>query len=118
MNSEPCKSFKIRRTGLPSMVFVGQLIGYGTNQNHNSTRWTSVSIYRTAAWQIVVVRENHSQWDGEKTHVSGNVFALPTEAITFLQKDCGELLEAAQSALESAAAEDTEFDTAFSEQIP
>ena len=118
MNSEPCTSFKIVRTGFPPLIFVGQLVGYGTTQNRNSTRWTSVSIYRTAAWKIVCVRENHSQWDGEKSHVSGNVFATPAEVIADLQKDCGEHDVAAQKSLEGASDEDTEFAEAYGERIP
>ena len=118
MNSEPCTSFKIVRTGFPPLVFVGQLIGKGTNQRLNSTRWTSVLIYRTAAWKIVCVRENHSQWEGESSRISGNVFATPAEVVADLQKDCGEHDEAAQNALEAASAEDTEFAEAYGERIP
>ena len=114
--------YKIRRDGERALAFSGRIIGQADDKNHNSTRWTTVTIYRTASGRIVVEVEDRTQWQGESDHVRADSFATATGAIGYLRHAEGDyydadLSPAAQEAIEDAGQNDAEFASAFTETI-
>ena len=115
-------SYKIRRDGERALAFSGRIIGIADNKDHNSTRWTTVTIYRTASGRIVVEVEDRTQWQGESDHVRADSFKTVSEAINYLRNSGdydieGYLSASAQEAIEDAAKNDAEFADAFTETI-
>ena len=115
-------SFKIRRDGERALAFSGRIIGSADDKDHNSTRWTTVTIYRTASGRIVVEVEDRTQWQGESDHVRADSFSTATGAIGYLRHADednydADLSSAAQEAIEDAAKNDEEFASAFTETI-
>ena len=115
-------SYKIRRDGERALAFSGRIIGQADDKSHNSTRWTTVTIYRTASGRIVVEVEDRTQWQGESDHVRADSFATATGAISYLRHADEDnydanLSSAAQEALEDAGQNDAEFASAFTETI-
>ncbi len=114
---------KIRRDGDRALEFSGRIIGEGSDWNHNSTRWTHVRIYRTSGNRIVVKIHDRTQWQGESDTVRAESFKTVSEAISYLRNSNenydGEsyLSQEAQAAIESAGEEDSEFASAFTENI-
>ena len=115
-------SYKIRRDGERALAFTGRIIGQADDKSHNSTRWTTVTIYRTSSGRIVVEVEDRTQWQGESDHVRADSFSTATGAIGYLRHDFEDNYDAnlspeAQEAIEDAAKNDEEFSTAFTETI-
>ena len=115
-------NYKIRRDGERALAFSGRIIGQADDKDHNSTRWTTVTIYRTASGRIVVEVEDRTQWQGESDHVRADSFGTATGAIGYLRHSYednydAELSSAAQEAIEDAAKNDAEFADAFTETI-
>jgi EXLDI family protein len=117
---------KIRRDGDRALEFSGRVIGEGSDWTHNSTRWTTVTIFRTAGGKIVVKLHDRTQWQGESDTIRAESFRTVSEAISYLRNShgdeygyCGEsyLSPEAQSAIESAGEEDSEFASAFTETV-
>ena len=126
MSEHKNTNYKIRRDGERALAFSGRIIGQADNKDHNSTRWTTVTIYRTASGRVVAKVEDRTQWQGESDHVRADSFAKANEAIRYLRfandwYECdgydGILPEAAQEAIEDAAKNDEEFASAFTETI-
>ena len=114
--------YKIRRDGERALAFSGRIIGSADDKDHNSTRWTTVTIYRTASGRVVVKVEYRTQWQGESDHVRADSFGTATGAISYLRHADGDNYDAdlsasAQEAIEDAAKNDEEFATAFTETI-
>ena len=115
-------SYKIRRDGERALAFSGRIIGQADNKDHNSTRWTTVTIYRTASGRIVAKVHDRTQWQGESDHVRADSFKTVSEAIGYLRHADEDnydanLSSAAQEAIEDAAKNDEEFSSAFTETI-
>ena len=115
-------NYKIRRDGERALAFTGRIIGQADNKDHNSTRWTTVTIYRTASGRIVVEVEDRTQWQGESDHVRADSFSTATGAISYLRHADednydADLSASAQEAIEDAAKNDEEFSSAFTETI-
>ena len=113
---------KIRRDGDRTLEFSGRIIGEGSDWTHNSTRWTTVTIYRTAGGKIVVKIHDRTQWQGESDAVRAESFRTVSEAISYLRNsgeyECeGYLSAEAQAAIESAGESDSEFASAFTETV-
>ncbi len=114
---------KIRRDGDRALEFSGRIIGEGSDWTHNSTRWTTVTIYRTAGGKIVVKLHDRTQWQGESDTIRAESFRTVSEAISYLRNSDenydGEsyLSQEAQAAIESAGEEDSEFASAFTDNI-
>ena len=114
---------KIRRDGERALEFSGRIIGEGSDWTHNSTRWTTVTIYRTAGGRIVVKLHDRTQWQGESDTIRAESFKTVSEAISYLRNSDenydGEsyLSPEAQAAIESAGESDAEFASAFTETI-
>ena len=114
--------YKIRRDGERALAFTGRIIGEGSDWTHNSTRWTTVTIYRTASGRIVAKVEDRTQWQGESDHVRADSFKTVSEAINYLRNSGdydieGYLSPEAQEAIEDAGQNDAEFASAFTETI-
>jgi EXLDI family protein len=114
--------YKIRRDGERALAFSGRIIGQADDKNHNSTRWTTVTIYRTASGRVVAKVEYRTQWQGESDHVRADSFATAAGAIGYLRNSGdydieGYLSPAAQEAIEDASKNDEEFASAFTETI-
>jgi EXLDI family protein len=114
--------YKIRRDGERALAFSGRIIGSADDKDHNSTRWTNVTIYRTASGRVVVEVEDRTQWQGESDHVRADSFGTATGAISYLRHADGDyydadLSPAAQEAIEDASKNDEEFASAFTENI-
>ena len=115
-------SYKIRRDGERALAFSGRIIGQADDKSHNSTRWTTVTIYRTASGRIVAKVEDRTQWQGESDHVRADSFSTATGAISYLRHSYednydADLSPAAQEAIEDAGQNDAEFASAFTETI-
>ena len=122
MSEHKNTNYKIRRDGERALAFSGRIIGSADDKDHNSTRWTTVTIYRTASGRIVVEVEDRTQWQGESDHVRADSFKTVSEAINYLRNSGdydieGYLSPEAQEAIEDAAKNDEEFATAFTETI-
>ena len=114
--------YKIRRDGERALAFSGRIIGQADDKSHNSTRWTTVTIYRTASGRIVAKVEDRTQWQGESDHVRADSFSTATGAISYLRHSYednydADLSPAAQEAIEDAGQNDAEFASAFTETI-
>ena len=114
--------YKIRRDGERALAFSGRIIGQADNKDHNSTRWTTVAIYRTASGRVVTKVHDRTQWQGESDHVRADSFGTVLEAINYLRNSGdydieGYLSPEAQEAIEDAAKNDEEFSSAFTETI-
>jgi EXLDI family protein len=114
--------YKIRRDGERALAFTGRIIGQADDKNHNSTRWTNVTLYRTASGRVVVKVEDRTQWQGESDHVRADSFATASGAISYLRNSGdydieGYLSPEAQEAIEDAVKNDEEFASAFTETI-
>lgn len=115
-------NYKIRRDGERALAFTGRIIGQADDKNHNSTRWTTVTIYRTASGRIVAKVHDRTQWQGESDHVRADSFLTAAGAISYLRNSGdydieGYLSPEAQEAIEDAAKNDEEFASAFTETI-
>ena len=122
MSEHKNTSYKIRRDGERALAFSGRIIGQGSDWTHNSTRWTTVTIYRTESGRVVAKVHDRTQWQGESDHVRADSFATASGAIGYLRHADGDnydadLSSAAQEAIEDAAKNDEEFATAFTETI-
>ena len=122
MSEHKNTNYKIRRDGERALAFTGRIIGQADDKNHNSTRWTTVTIYRTASGRVVVQVHDRTQWQGESDHVRADSFATASGAIGYLRHADGDnydsdLSASAQEAIEDAAKNDEEFATAFTETI-
>jgi EXLDI family protein len=115
-------NYKIRRDGERALAFTGRIIGSADDKDHNSTRWTTVTIYRTESGRVVAKVHDRTQWQGESDHVRADSFGTVLEAINYLRNSGdydieGYLSASAQEAIEDAAKNDEEFATAFTETI-
>jgi EXLDI family protein len=122
MSEHKNTNYKIRRDGERALAFTGRIIGSADNKDHNSTRWTTVTIYRTESGRVVVEVEDRTQWQGESDHVRADSFATASGAIGYLRHADednydADLSSAAQEAIEDAAKNDEEFSSAFTETI-
>ena len=124
MSEHKNTNYKIRRDGERALAFTGRIIGQADDKDHNSTRWTTVTIYRTASGMVVVEVEDRTQWQGESDHVRADSFLTAAGAISYLRFLNGEdynygpnLSPEAQEAIEDAAKNDEEFASAFTETI-
>jgi EXLDI family protein len=122
MSEHKNTNYKIRRDGERALAFTGRIIGSADNKDHNSTRWTTVTIYRTESGRVVVEVEDRTQWQGESDHVRADSFATASGAIGYLRHADednydADLSSAAQEAIEDAAKNDEEFSSAFTENI-
>jgi EXLDI family protein len=122
MSEHKNTNYKIRRDGERALAFTGRIIGQADDKDHNSTRWTTVTIYRTASGRVVAKVEDRTQWQGESDHVRADSFSTATGAISYLRHADGDyydanLSSAAQEAIEDAAKNDAEFASAFTETI-
>lgn len=114
--------YKIRRTGERALAFSGRIIGKADNQGLNSTRWTTVTLYRTASGRVVVKEHYDSSWQGSSDHVRADSFSTAAGAIRYLRHSDGDNYDAdlsrvAQEAIEAAGENDAEFASAFTETI-
>ena len=107
----------IKRDGLPPIVFTGERIAVGSNRDHNSTRWTTVEIYRTQGERYIARIERCSLWEGERTRRTASSFPAPAELIEWLGEGEQALGEASQRAVEAAAAADPKFAAAWVEEV-
>jgi EXLDI family protein len=122
MSEHKNTNYKIRRDGERALAFSGRIIGQADNKDHNSTRWTNVTIYRTASGRIVAKVEDRTQWQGESDHVRADSFSTASGAIGYLRHADGDnydsdLSASAQEAIEDAGQNDEEFASAFTENI-
>ena len=122
MSEHKNTNYKIRRDGERALAFSGRIIGEGSDWTHNSTRWTTVTIYRTESGRVVTNVHDRTQGQGESDHVRADSFATASGAISYLRHADGDyydadLSSAAQEAIEDAAKNDEEFASAFTENI-
>ena len=100
----------LRRTGLPPIKFLGELIGCGSTKTaQNNGRWTEVEIYRTAAGRYLWHVGNLTCWEGEHDYYTAGSCATPAEVIAALMGDEHRLGRASQEACEDAAETDPAF---------
>jgi len=99
----------IGRTGLPPIKFRGEMIGSGSTRRHDSDRWTTVRIYRTAAGRYIYQVSNLTCWDGERDYFTAGSCASSAEVIAALKDDNGYLGAASQEACEEATKADPAF---------
>jgi EXLDI family protein len=107
----------IKRDGLPPIAFTGEEIGSGCNRGHNSTRWTTVRIYRTAGGRFVAEVKRRTQWQGESDDFSGTSKATAEEIIEWLRGDGETLGGVSQEAVEEAAKNEPAFAAAWVETV-
>lgn len=65
----------LERTGQRPLVFTGELIKTESTRRHNSSRWTDMSIYRTAGGKYVASMYHATCWQGEHDTCTAQVFA-------------------------------------------
>lgn len=107
----------LHRTGLPPIKFMGEEIASGSTRGNNSTRWTTIRLYRSKGGKWLYSIERRTCWQGEKDHVEAGSVATPQELIEVLKNEEGLLGEASQEACEEAAQKCPEFAAVFVEIV-
>jgi len=92
----------INRDGKPPLTFTGEILAKADNRDHNSTRWTSITIYRTKAGKFVAHIDRITQWQGETDYTTAEAFASFGEVIEWLRGDSEVLGAVSQEAVEKA----------------
>lgn len=116
------QDYKIRRDGLPPIVFTGEEIGKGSNRirgGRDSTRWTNVTLYTTKGGRFVAHVERVTQWQGESDRDTATSKETANEIIQWLKDDAGAdtLGEASQCAVEQAVKVCPDFAAAWVETV-
>lgn len=116
--TETVEQFTIKRTGQPPIRFLGGLIGNGSTWKASGcTRWTVVSIYRTAGGNYVAEIVHRTQWEGESDRHEATSKAIPAEIIDWLRGGEDQLGKASQEAIEAAVKVDDRFAEAWQEIV-
>ena len=111
------QDYIIKRDGQPPLTFKGDEIGKGTTRDHNSTRWTNVTIYKTKGGKYVAYIERATQWQGECNHDEAVSRSEAIGIIQWLKQDGENLGRASQRAVENAAESDANFSAAWVERV-
>jgi EXLDI family protein len=82
--------YTLRRDDKPPLRFRGRQLAYADTAGPNSTRWTEVTVYRTAGGKCVLYIREVSQWQGEGTSRWGWTVSRPTEIPDYIRStlDC------------------------------
>ena len=108
----------LERTGLPPIRFTGTKIGSGSTATHDSTRWTTVHIYRSKGGKWLAQVRHITQWEKEHDSYSATSAASAADLVEWLKSDNdGRLGRASQGACDDAAKNDEEFAKAFVEEV-
>jgi hypothetical protein len=107
----------IKRDGLPPISFTGEVIGTGSTRTHNSTRWTTVDIYRTKGNRYIAKVSRLTCWQGESDHREAKSCELASEVIDYLKGDNDFLGDASQEAVEEATKHDASFAEVWVEKV-
>ena len=93
---------KVTRDGQPPITFTGELLSQADNKDHNSTRWTTITIYRTKGGKFVAKIERRTQWQGERDSTTAEVCEDFGQVIAWLTDEDGDLRPVSQEAVEAA----------------
>lgn len=112
------ENIELNRTGLPPIRFTGREIGSGSTRTNDSTRWTSVSIYRSQGGRWLASVASFSCWEDEQDHHRAAAFETALGLVDWLTADNdGRLGRASQQACEEASKADPDFREAYVEVI-
>ncbi len=90
------KEHTIERRGQKDLIFEGKKIGEAKNRmvaGDDQTRWTEYGLYETEGGKLVLVKVNHTRWQGEQTTVETNIFENETEIKEFADGKKGLLID-------------------------
>ena len=107
----------IIRDGNPPITFTGEELSSATSEDHNSTRWTEITIYRTKGGKIVAHVERFTRWEGESGHDTAEAFDDFGQAIEWLKGDEGTLGRVSQQAVEEAIAKNPELSKFWVQEV-
>jgi hypothetical protein len=107
----------IKRDGLPPISFTGEVIGTGSTRTHNSTRWTTVDIYRTKGNRYIAAISRLTCWQGESDHREAKSCELASEIIDYLKGENDFLGDASQESVEEATKHDANFAEVWVEKV-
>lgn len=69
--------------GHPNLRFSGTVLGKATTKKTNSTRWVSLTLYRTARGKYVASRVHVTCWQGESDRFEATVCQTVDDVIGF-----------------------------------
>lgn len=107
----------IERTGLPPLVFSGEVLSFSSSKTHNATRWSVVTLYRTEAKGYVARMVHNTQWANETSKVSACRRDTAEEIVEWLRMDDDTMSTTAHEALMKARDEDPNFYRAYTEHV-
>ena len=116
------ENYKVKRDGLPPIVFTGEKIGHGTTRTVSGSgqnRWTDVDIYRTQGGKYIASIARMTIWEGESNRRTATSKPTAAEIIQWLKDDTESetLGDASQEAVEDAVKVDEGFQSTWIEVI-
>jgi len=84
----------LTRDGKRDLRFVGDMLAEAGGKWRNGreqTRWTELTLYRTAAGKLVLHRQYRTLWQGEENGSSAEVYADAKSLVEALRKDMADL---------------------------
>lgn len=103
------EKYLITRDGKSPLSFTGEELGNASSRTvsgHDSTRWTTIHLYRTKKGNFIALKAFRTQWQGESDHNSAESFSDFPSLIAWLRDEDQTLPPTAQEAIENAVKHD------------
>jgi EXLDI family protein len=109
--------FTITRDGYPPLRFKGVELTSVTSRDHNSTRWTVLSLYKTLGGKYIVERNRLTCWQSEKDFDEAGSFNSAEEVIDWLRGEERIIGRLSQELIEKAVKIEPDFAKSWVEEV-